>query len=292
MPTIRRDDATIHYEAAGSGQPVVFVSGWAKTKLCWTPAVGRLSRNFRCVVYDPRGTGRSAAGESSSFELEAHVDDLAAVCEEAGAYDAHLVGHELGGRIAALLARAHPQFAATVTIVGWWGPAEVREMIGGFARFRQAASLLLRDLGAFPVLRNLVAWSYRRAPEPYRTRLFDEFAEIDARAAYLTALAAEDPAAAEAFEGAARRLAIPALLVQGGDDRDAARSGLRTLFERLPHVDLATIHGAGSLPMLEFPDAFARTLEAFFVEHDPHIRRDQDSPGRTSAGPSPRKPAF
>ena len=30
---------------------------------------------------------------------------------------------------------------------------------GGFSRFRQAASLLLRDLGAYPVLRNLVAWA-------------------------------------------------------------------------------------------------------------------------------------
>jgi pimeloyl-ACP methyl ester carboxylesterase len=269
MPTIRRQDATLHYETAGEGQPVVFVSGWAMTKLCWTPVVGRLSRRYKCIVYDARGTGLSTASEDASFELEAHVDDLGAVCEEAGAYDAHLVGHELGGRVAALLARSRPQLAATLTVVGWWGPSEVREAMGGFARFRQAASLLLRDLGSFPVLRNVVAWGYRRAPEPYRTRLFDEFANIDARAAYLTAVAAEDPASAGAFDHAVRRLAIPALLVQGGDDRDAARTGLRSLFERLPHVDLATIHGAGSLPMLEYPDAFSRTLESFFVEHDP-----------------------
>lgn len=269
MPRIRRDDADIHYETAGSGQPVVLASGWAMSKLCWTPAVGRLSSRYRCIVYDPRGTGESVAAPDASFELETHVEDLAAVCEATGAYDAHLVGHELGGRAVAMLARSFPQFAATLTIVGWWGPAEVREAIGGFARFRQAASLILRDLGAFPVLRNLVAWGYRRAPEPYRTRLFDEFADVDARGAYLTAIAAEDPAAAAAFDLAVARLAIPALLVQGGEDREAARAGLRTLFERLPHVDLATIHGAGSLPMLEYPDAFARTLESFFVEHNP-----------------------
>jgi pimeloyl-ACP methyl ester carboxylesterase len=269
MPTIRRQDAVIEYATEGEGTPVVFVNSWATSKFCWMPAVARLARRHRCVAYDPRGVGDSLASGEASFEVEDHVQDLAAVCEELELYDAHVVGHELGGRVATLFARSYPQFVSTLTIVGWWGPAEISEAVGGVTKFRQAASLLLRDLGVFPVLRNLVSWGYRRAPEPYRTRLFDEFASVDARAAYLTAVAAADPRAATEFERAASRLAIPVLLVQGEEDRDAARAGLRSLFERLPHVDLATVHGAGALPMLEFPDAFARTLEAFIAEHDP-----------------------
>jgi pimeloyl-ACP methyl ester carboxylesterase len=272
MPTLERHDATIRYEATGSGQPVVFVSGWAMGAQCWAPTVERLGRGFRCIVYDPRGIAGSAADESAGFDFETHVDDLLALCEAEGAYDAHLVGHELGGRVAAVFARRHPQFASTLTAVGWWGESEIRAALGGFGRFRQAASLLLRDLGAFPVLRNLVAWSYRRVPEPHRTALFEQFADIDARAAYLTALGADDPTAGALFEDAVRRLAIPVLLVQGDEDREAARVGLRALFERLPHVDLATVHGAGPLPMLEFPAAFARTLSGFFAEHGPGAR--------------------
>jgi pimeloyl-ACP methyl ester carboxylesterase len=272
MPTLERRDAMIHYEVAGSGRPVVFVSGWATGRGCWTPAVERLGRQFRCVTYDPRGVGDSEADETASFELEAHVDDLAALCEAEGIFDAHLVGHELGGRVAAIAARMHPQIAATLTVVGWWGPAEIETALGGFERFRQAASLLLRDLGAFPILRNVVAWSYRRVPEPHRTALFEQFASLDVRAAYLTVLGAADSSANALFEDAVRRLAIPTLLVQGDEDREAARAGLRALFERLSHVDLATVHGAGPLPMLEYPAAFARTLAGFFAEHGPGIK--------------------
>jgi 3-oxoadipate enol-lactonase len=269
MPTLETDTATLYYEVHGAGQPVVFVSGWAASHIVWRLAVERLSRRFRCVVYDPRGTGRSGADERATFELAEHVDDLVTLCEAEGVFDAHLVGHEMGGRVAAVAARRHPQVAATVTMVGWWGSAQIHEAIGEFARFRQAASLLLHDLGSFPVLRNLVAWGYRRVPEPHRTALFDEFAALDARAAYMTALGADDPVAKTEFDEAIDRLKLPVLLVQGGDDRDAARAGLRSVFRRLAHVDLATVHGAGPLPMLEHPDPFARTLAQFFLEHAP-----------------------
>lgn len=267
MPTLETDTATIYYEAHGQGTPVVFASGWGMSHTSWEPAVERLSRRFRCIVYDARGTGRSVADDTATLELDEHADDLAAVCEAEGVFDAHVVGHELGGRVAAVAVRRHPQLATTLTIVGWWGSARIHEALGDFARFRQAASLLLHDLGSFPVLRNLVAWGYRRVPEPHRTALFEEFAALDARSAYMTAMAADDPAASTAFDDAVSRLTLPVLLVQGGEDREAARVGLRSLFRRLEHVDLATIHGAGPLPMLEHPDAFARTLTQFFAEH-------------------------
>jgi pimeloyl-ACP methyl ester carboxylesterase len=286
MPTLKTEDAELFYEKKGTGRPIVFVNGWGTASECWAPAVARLSRKFTCITYDPRGVGRSWAGERASFEPEAHVEDLDELCAAEGIYDAHLVGHELGGRVAALATRMHPQLAKTITVVGWWGASEIRQTLGEFTRFRQAASLLLRDLGTFPVLRNLVAWSYRRVPEPHRTALFERFAELDARAAYLTLMGAADPAAAAAFDEVVGRLAIPALLVQGGDDREAARVGLRSLFDRLPHVDFATVHGAGSLPMLEFPDAFCRTLEQFFSEHDPdptpRLRSGIDTKGESA----------
>lgn len=239
------------------------------TRTCWQPTVEILSRRFRCITYDARGLGLSYASDMASFDPQDHANDLKEICQAEGIFDAHLVGHELGGRVASLVARQYPQLCGTLTLVGWWGMAHLDEVVGDFTRFKQAASLLLRDLGSFPVLRNLVAWGYRRAPEPYRTRLFDEFSAIDAKAAYLTAQAASEPAAVAEFEDAVGRIGIPVLLVQGSEDRDAARKGLRALFERLAHVDLATVHGAGSLPMLEHPKPFARTLAQFFNEYGP-----------------------
>ncbi len=267
MPAVRTPTATLYYESHGSGPPVVFVSGWGLSHICWEPVVELLSDRFRCIVYDARGTGRSRVAADAPFELQDLVDDLQVLCERESVFDAHIVGHELGGRVAVLAARLHPQIAATLTITGWWGAAEIHEAIGDFARFRKTASLLLHDLGSFPVLRNLVAWGYRRAPEPQRSALFEEFAALDAQAAYQTAVGADDPAACEAFDEAVTKVSLPVLLIQGSDDREAARRGLRGLFRRFGHVDLATIHGSGPLPMLEHAGPFARTLAQFFTEH-------------------------
>lgn len=267
MPLIETPSGTLSWEQHGDGPPVVFVSGWAMSRTCWSLAVEKLAPRFRCITYDPRGIGRSLLRPTATCEVDDHAEDLLRVCEAADALDAHIVGHELGGRVAAVAVRQHPQIARSLTIVGWWGAARIEEATGEIAKIRQAASLLLQDLGSFPVLRNLVAWSYRRVPEPHRTKLFDEYAEMDARVAYTTAIAASDPAAAMAFDEAIARLRMPVLLIQGGEDREAARDGLRGLFRRLEHVDLATIHGSGPLPMIEHPQAFARTLSQFILEH-------------------------
>lgn len=267
MRTLERHNASIWYRVAGRGPAVVFANAWATSAEMWRLVIERMAPRFRCIGYDMRGVGRSLAGHEASFELDDHVEDLLAVCEAENVYDAHLVGHELGGRIAALAVRMHPQLAATLTISGWWGAAEVNEALGRIDRFKQAASLLLRDLGSFPVLRNVVGWSYRRVPEPERTELLDRFAEVDARGAYVTAQAASDPVARAAFNEAVGQLRLPMLLIAGAEDREAARAGLRGLYERLPDVTLATIRGAAAMPMLEYPRQFARTLADFISEH-------------------------
>ena len=56
------------------------------------------------------------------------------VCEAADALDAHIVGHELGGRVAAIAVRQHPQIAQSVTIVGWWGAARIEDATGELAK--------------------------------------------------------------------------------------------------------------------------------------------------------------
>ena len=59
MPTISIGDADIYYEDAGQGPPLMLVPGLAGQGSFWMSQVPDFSRDFRTVVHDHRGAGRS-----------------------------------------------------------------------------------------------------------------------------------------------------------------------------------------------------------------------------------------
>lgn len=255
----------LYYEVIGSGPPLVFASGWAMTAECWQPAVARLKRRYTCVIYDQRGTGRSQPPTPrAGFDVDDHARDLHAVIMASGAHDAHLIGHDIGALVAAACAERHPQDARALVMVSPRAGFSEGD-ISKLALFTPAA-IALRELAAYPVLRHLVAARFRRAPEPYRDVLFNDFAAVNPRAAYETALSAADTDALPRLERVVSRSKLSILLICGGRDRksmDLARS----LFAIANRARLATMKDSGFLPTLEYPHQFIRLIDDFVSEN-------------------------
>ena len=54
-------DVTLAYHEYGSGYPVIFINGLASAMDTWNPPViGKISRHFRVIVFDNRGTDSRA----------------------------------------------------------------------------------------------------------------------------------------------------------------------------------------------------------------------------------------
>ncbi|PZR68557.1 MAG: hypothetical protein DLM66_08745 [Candidatus Dormiibacter spiritus] len=105
---------------AESGERVVLVPGTFSDRGAWLKLLGALTPRFRCVLFDPRGTGRTA-DPGVPFGPQQLVTDLLAVMDSAGLADAHLVGHSLGATVALLLAAAAPGRVNSVVAIS---PAE------------------------------------------------------------------------------------------------------------------------------------------------------------------------
>jgi pimeloyl-ACP methyl ester carboxylesterase len=251
----------LYYEVTGGGPSLVFVNGWAMSCLCWQPSIEALKRRHRCLSYDSRGVARSQpCSIDASFNIEDHAEDLHSVIEAAGVFDATIVSHEIGSLVAAANAKRHPQDMRSLIVVSprrGFSPDDVRSL----ALFTPA-SLALRELAVFPLLRNLVARRFRRAPQPYRSKLFNDFADLSPRAAYETALSAASPDAVETLESVIDRSASPVLFVCGEKDKKGAAEA-RRLFSLSQAAKLATLRDCGFLPMLEYPRQFVKLIEDF-----------------------------
>jgi pimeloyl-ACP methyl ester carboxylesterase len=251
----------LYFEVSGEGPPLVFISGWAMSSRCWRPVADHLAAEYRCLIYDLRGVGRSQPASSEArFEIEDHAEDLHSLISEANFYDATIIAHETGALIAALVADRHPQDAASMVLVS---PrvAGLKDEIKKLSVLTPA-SLALREMASLPVFGNLVAWRFRRAREPYRKHLFEDFANLDPRAAYQTALSAADLASSFRLDQFVANADLPTLAVCGEKDK-RSREEARKIFALSHACRLATVKDCGFLPMLEYPRQFARLISDF-----------------------------
>jgi len=106
-----------HYESFGRGRPVVFVHGWLGSWRYWVPVMEDLSTDCRCYALDLWGFGDSDKAREA-YDLDAYVDLLIGFMDELGIWRAPIIGHTLGGAIAAKLAVEHPDRVARVMAVG------------------------------------------------------------------------------------------------------------------------------------------------------------------------------
>jgi pimeloyl-ACP methyl ester carboxylesterase len=258
---IGTDNGPLYYEVTGEGRPLVFISGWAMSCESWRPVVELLNTRYQCLIYDTRGMARSQpAALEASFDLKEHAEDLHAILKAENLFDATFIAHEMGGLIAALCAEAHPQDVGSFIFVSPRASFSQDE-IKSLSVFTPA-SLALREIATFPVVRNLIAFRFRHAPQPYRNRLFDDFAELSPRAAYETALSASEYYADSPVERRIEETQLPSLFVCGDEDKKSVAQ-TRKLFSLAREGRLATIRECNFLPMLEYPKQFARLIDDF-----------------------------
>jgi 3-oxoadipate enol-lactonase len=116
VPTVSTPAAELHYERAGSGEPLLMIQGMSGTHVSWgEPFLEPLREAFDVVAFDNRGIGLSAPIEAG-FTIVEMAADAAGLLSELGIESAHVVGISMGGMIAQELALAHPDRLQSLTL--------------------------------------------------------------------------------------------------------------------------------------------------------------------------------
>lgn len=241
-----------------SGMPVLLLHSGFATSRWWLPLIELLPDEFFVIAPDLRGCGASDKPDDG-YTIVAMAEDVAALVEAMALRDFDLVGHGVGGAVAAEYLMRGAGDVRTLTLVnsapieGVYTPPESMQLL---ARMRYDTGLLRAALVALmPVF---------AATQPVLFERLVEDAAAMAPAAFtdLTASLNEWNRFADA-----RALTQPTLLLWGADDTMVTREEMtRTLLAIPGAANLDILNGVGHCPMLDAPLLVAERLVDFLTE--------------------------
>ncbi len=107
----RPDGSEIHVEFYGPDRAptIILTHGWGPDSTVWYYAKKQLTDQFRVIVWDLPGLGKSKKPKNRDYSLEKYARDLDAVVAVAGDQPVILLGHSMGAMILLTYSRLFPE---------------------------------------------------------------------------------------------------------------------------------------------------------------------------------------
>ncbi len=108
MPFAKIRDLEVYFERAGSGAPLLFISGSGGDLRVKPGAMdGPLPKHFDMLCYDQRGLGQTSKPDMP-YTMADYADDAAALLDHVGWKSARVIGVSFGGMVAQEFVLRHP----------------------------------------------------------------------------------------------------------------------------------------------------------------------------------------
>ena len=262
----------LHYELHGSprGWPLLLVHGFPLTGEMWSGLVELLGDQFRLIIPDLRGFGKSQlaahirAGESQPISIAHYADDLASLLAEIGEQrPAVIIGLSMGGYIALEFYRRYA--SSVVALVLADTRAEADSEVRRKERFETAQRVLSE--GSHVVADSMAAKLFAPgAPKELvaRWRAIMRAIAPEAIATALLAMAGRINSIPTL-----RTIYCPSLVMVGEEDSITPLSDALRIHGGIVACQLNIIPHAGHMTPVEQPERFAAALRQFLVEHLP-----------------------
>jgi len=109
MPKVKTNGIDIYYEIHGEGFPLIMIQGLSENVYWWDPPlINELSKNFKTILLDNRGVGRSD-NPGGEISIELMAKDTIGLMDAIKIKRAYIIGHSMGGKTAMEIALSHPE---------------------------------------------------------------------------------------------------------------------------------------------------------------------------------------
>jgi pimeloyl-ACP methyl ester carboxylesterase len=259
----------VRYVRSGQGPAVVLIHGFASSLFTWSEIVGPLSPSHDVIAVDLPGFGRSDLPPSLTAAILPGV--VLGLMDDLGVARATLVGHSMGGAVAAVVAARHPDRVDRLVLVD----------AAGFNLAPGDRPWLLRLLGSdaggvlarLPRKRLLVTFALRQVFHDHALvtaeRVDEYLAPLERPGALDSMRSLLSPRGFEAFSPFADLVGgvrSPTLVVWGRDDTWIPVADAERFVGALPRGRKVVLDRCGHMPQEERSADVSRLLEAFLTE--------------------------
>jgi pimeloyl-ACP methyl ester carboxylesterase len=255
------DDLQVHENGPASAPSLVLLHGFAGSLRWWDAITPSLAARYHVVRIDLLGHGGSAKPAGGySMEHQAQLVDEALA--RLGVHRALIVGHSMGGIVAAALGRRHRALAAGLVLIDS-PPSAGSSTLPFLARlpFVPLIGPATRTLATDGMVASALASAFAPGFKVRRVYAGDFW-----RMTYTSYLDSHrestDYLKREPLPARLKSLRLPLLALYGTRDQLVSPASERD-YESVPGAQVVAIPGSGHSPMIEKPYATSRLILAF-----------------------------
>jgi pimeloyl-ACP methyl ester carboxylesterase len=259
---IKANGINIHYYRTGNGSlpPIVMSHGYTDNGLCWTDLAHALEKKYDVVMYDLRGHGLSDA-PATGYSIEDNVSDIVGLIKALKLEHPVIIGHSLGGSIAAVVAAQYPDIPKKAVLID--PPGLVKPMFETSEDMNRARSWFTQDMNNLNRLskEDLIKVAAQRHPaisEAARGRWADS--KMQMKPQIIDSVLTIPP-----LKPYLPKITVPTLILKA-DANDTVRKMELDAVSKLPNIKLVHIKGAGHLVHLEKPEESLAVLNEFLED--------------------------
>jgi 3-oxoadipate enol-lactonase len=262
---INVNGTTLYCEDTGpgsTGETIAFSHGLLWSTELFAPQIAALRERYRCIAWDHRGQGRSAADRRHCIGIELVTQDAIALLEHLDTGAVHLAGLSMGGFVAMRIAARRPELVRSLMLLETSADPEPDE---NAPRYRMLANVS-RVIGLGPIVKRVLPIMLGKTvlADPHRKADVARFAKImTARKDIWRATNGVIDRAGCADE--LPRIRARTLVVVGAEDVATVPAKAERIAAGIAGAKLVEIPGAGHSSTVEQPERVTTVLQEFLA---------------------------
>ena len=265
--TVVIGDETWHYLEGGpkDAEVVLLLHGFGGNKDNWTRFSKFLTGSYRVIAPDLPGFGESAQHPDWHYSLPPQRSRMNGFTQALGLERFHVVGHSMGGHLAALYTHKYPGQVLSMALFNNAGIVAPNESEMQRLLAEGKNPLIVNTLEDFDRLLTIVFYNKPFVPWPVKGVLAQDAIDHAEFNQFIF-----ESYKSDSFSGLEPILSYienPVLILWGEYDRVLDVSSVKVMRPLLPRVEVVIMKDTGHAPMLERPAETAAHYLAFMDKH-------------------------
>lgn len=245
-------DGTIYSEIDGSGEPLVFLHGYALDNRIWDDQFAYFARYYKVVKYDLRGFGKSSIPTEQKYS---HHNDLRELLGYWGINHTNIIGLSMGGKVAIDFCLTYPGLINKLILVD--------SDVGGLKKITGSRFYPTVEIGRQKWLEDpLIVTALENKQISSKLRIIiDEYSGWHWVNKDTSRVDIAPPAVDRLHE-----IKSPSFVISGENDVDYFKDAAKLLSQKITNAQSCVIKNAGHLVSMEAPLELCTAIDKFLKE--------------------------